>query len=143
MSNSREPIWKNFSGDAKPQSISPAMFDLDQVEALLIACARASQTISYSSALMALGYSFSRPKMRALCIVLGTIDQRAKARGEPELAVLVVRESDSLPGQGWWVGRNSYKGLWEGAQAISYIRRLQQKTFRYWRKSSAGKGAHQ
>jgi hypothetical protein len=143
MSNSRGQIWKNFSGDVEPQSVSPAMFDVDQVEALLIACARASQSISYSSVLMALGYRFSRPKMRALCIVLGTVDARAKARGEPELAVLVVRESDSLPGQGWWVGRTSYKGLWEGPQATSYIRRLQQKTFRYWRKSSATKAAHQ
>jgi hypothetical protein len=143
MSNSRGPIWKNFSGGAEPASITPAMFDVDQVEALLIAAARSGQSISYSSALMALGYRFSRPKMRALCIVLGTVDKRAKARGEPELAVLVVRESDGLPGQGWWVGRTHYKGLWEGADAMRYIHRLQQKTFRHWRKTSAAKAAHQ
>ena len=29
---------------------------------------------------------------------------RRRQRGEPELAVLVVRQSDGLPGQGWWVG---------------------------------------
>jgi hypothetical protein len=115
------------------------MFNVDEVEALLHACALAAQSISYSSALMALGFRFSRPKMRALCIVLATVDARAKARGEPELAVLVVRESDSLPGQGWWVGRTKYKGLWEGAEAQAYVRRLQQKTFRYWRKTSTAK----
>jgi hypothetical protein len=131
MSNSRAMIWKNSSGVAEP---SAAMFDIDQLEALLQACAKQRQDISYSACLMALGYRFSRPKMRALCVVLGTIDARAKARGEPELAVLVVRESDHLPGQGWWVGRTHYKGLWEGAEAMRYIRRIQNVTFRYWSK---------
>jgi hypothetical protein len=119
------------------------MFEVDQVEALLIASARSGQSISYSSALMALGYRFTRPKMRALCIVLNTVDERARARGEPELAVLVVRESDGLPGQGWWVGRTSYKGLWEGAEATRYIHRLQQTAIRYWCKTSTAKGADQ
>ncbi len=115
------------------------MFDVDVVEALMQGCARAAQSISYSSALMALGYRFSRPKMRALCIVLGTVDARAKLRGQPELAVLMVRESDALPGQGWWVGRTNYKGLWEGAAAQAYVRRLQQKTYRYWQGASNAK----
>lgn len=138
MSNSQGKIWKSSSGVVE-QSISPAIFNVDEVEALLHACARTAQSISYSSALMALGFRFSRPKMRALCFVLGTVDARAKARGQPELAVLVVRESDSLPGQGWWVGRTHYKGLWEGAEAQVYIHRLQQKAFRYWRKTSTAK----
>ncbi len=133
MSNSRALIWKSSSGVDEQRAVKPAMFDVDEVEALLQASARAAQDISYSAALMALGMRFSRPKMRALCIVLGEVDRRAKARGEPELAVLVVRESDRLPGQGWWVDRRNYKGLWEGAGAQKYIRRLQQKSFRYWR----------
>ena len=45
--------------------------------------------------------------MRQLCKVLGIFDEDAAARGEPELAVLVVRQSDGLPGQGWWVERRS------------------------------------
>jgi hypothetical protein len=139
MSNSRGPIWKNSSGVDDPPGTKAALFDVDQVEALLQACARTAQDISYSSALMALGYRFSRPKMRALCAVLGTVDQRAKCRGEPELAVLVVRESDHLPGQGWWVGRTHYKGLWEGPEARKYIQRLQQKSFRHWGKTSNAK----
>ena len=59
--------------------------------------------LSYAELLERLGYHFSRPKMRALCAVLGDVDREAEARGEPELAVLVVRQSDGIPGQGWWV----------------------------------------
>jgi len=89
-----------------------------------------------------LGYGFSRPKMRALCKTLGAVDEEAAARGEPELAVLVVRQSDGLPGQGWWVsggGRtHGYEGPWEGPKATRFIRQLQQKTFDYWAMAEAG-----
>ena len=77
--------------------------DPEEVRAHLIAAASAGTAISYSELLGQLGYAFSRPKMRALCAVLGSVDAEAEARGEPELAVLVVRASDGLPGQGWWV----------------------------------------
>jgi hypothetical protein len=54
----------------------------------------------------------------------------------PELAVLVVRQSDGIPGQGWWVAggavSHGYNGPWEGPKAASFIRKLQQKTFDYW-----------
>ena len=73
--------------------------------------------------------------MRALCKVLAVVDDEAAERGEPELAVLVVRQSDALPGQGWWVGgarKHGYTGLWEGAEAAKLIRRLQRQAFDYW-----------
>ncbi len=82
------------------------LFDVDHVEALLQASAGASVAMSYSEILLALGHRFTRPKMRALCKVLDVIDRRAAAASQPELAVLVVREGDRLPGQGWWVGRD-------------------------------------
>jgi hypothetical protein len=113
---------------------TPGLFDIEAVEALLIQCARQRRDISYSEALLVFGMRFSRPKMRALCVVLSHIDARAEARGEPELAVLVVRETDRIPGQGWWIGRSRYKGPREGAEAAAYIRRVQQKAWRYWRK---------
>lgn len=111
------------------------LYDIDDLEALMQGTARAGRSISYSAALDNLGYVFSRPKMRALCVALGEIDRRAKARGEPELAVLVVRASDKIPGQGWWVEKNdkAYKGPWEGKRAEEYIHRLQKKAFDYWR----------
>ena len=52
--------------------------------------------------------------------------------GEPALAVLVVRESDGLPGQGWWVGRSDWTGAWTGDAATAYVRAEQRKAFAYW-----------
>jgi hypothetical protein len=112
--------------------------DPAEVRAILIASARAGQAISYSEVLGLLGHHFSRPKMRQLCKMLGYVDDEAAERGEPELAVLVVRQSDGLPGQGWWVGgakKHAYKGLWEGPQAAKLIRKLHRQAFDYWRRS--------
>lgn len=107
------------------------------VEALLQASARAGEPMTYAQVLNAIGLSFSRPKMRALCKLLDDINTRARGRGEPELAVLVVRASDGLPGQGWWVGgrprRDGYVGAWEGPEAAAYIAKVQRETFDYWR----------
>ncbi len=108
------------------------MFQVEAVEQLLIQCARSGVDISYSEALLVLGCRFSRPKMRELCKVLGEVEKRARENGEPELAVLVVRGSDRLPGDGWWTNRKSYHGKWTGEQAEKYVRRLQKKAFQYW-----------
>jgi hypothetical protein len=108
----------------------------DEIRAHLIAAAAAGHALSYSELLEHLGYGFSRPKMRQLCKTLGAVDEEAAARGEPELAVLVVRQSDGLPGQGWWVAgggsAHGYKGPWEGPKAARFIKQLQQKAFDYW-----------
>lgn len=116
--------------------------DAEEVRAHLIAAAAAGHALSYSELLEHLGYGFSRPKMRALCKTLGVVDEDAAARGEPELAVLVVRQSDGLPGQGWWVaggGRtHGYEGPWDGPKAARFIRKLQQKTFDHWAMAEAG-----
>ena len=109
--------------------------DPREVRAILVASASAGQTIAYSEVLGLLGHEFSRPKMRALCKVLAYVDDEAEERGEPELAVLVVRQSDGLPGQGWWVGgakKHRYTGLWEGPKAAKLIRRLQKQAFEHW-----------
>jgi|SRR5690242_14921655 len=112
--------------------------DVALVRDLLIAAAKRGEWVSYSQALNELGMRFTRPKMRALCKTLGRIDDMAEAAGEPELAVLVVREGDGLPGQGWWVGRSAlgYDGSWSGPEAVALVRTLQKKAFRYWRARS-------
>ena len=107
--------------------------DADLLEQVLLQCARNGTDISYSEALLAMGIRFTRPKMRLLCKVLGEIEERAKQNGEPELAVLVVRGSDRLPGDGWWAGRRNYRGEWTGERATKYVKRLQRKAFQYWR----------
>jgi hypothetical protein len=73
--------------------------------------------------------------MRALCKVLAFVDDDAEARSEPELAVLVVRQSDRLPGQGWWTEgarKHGYTGLWEGPAAAKLVRKVQGQTFKFW-----------
>ena len=109
--------------------------DPAEVRAILVASARAGEAITYSEVLGLLGHDFSRPKMRALCKVLSFVDDAADERGEPELAVLVVRQSDGLPGQGWWVGgarKHGYTGQWEGPKAAKLIRALQRQAFEFW-----------
>jgi hypothetical protein len=109
--------------------------DPREVRAILIASARAGQPISYSELLELLGHHFSRPKMRALCKVLSFVDDEAEELGEPELAVLVVRQADGLPGQGWWIGgvkKHGYRGRWEGPKAAKLIRKLHRQAFDFW-----------
>ncbi len=112
------------------------------VRAHLIAAARAGHPLTYSELLALLGHGFSRPKMRALCKTLGAVDGDLAAPGEPELAVLVVRQSDGLPGQGWWVAGGAtphgYVGPWEGPEAAALIARLQRTVFDYWAMADLG-----
>lgn len=119
--------------------------DPEEVRAHLVAAARAGVALSYGELLERLGYHFSRPKMRALCAMLGEIDRAAASRGEPELAVLVVRASDRLPGQGWWVSGGArdhdYQGPWEGQEAAALIRAVQGETFAYWQSDNGTKAS--
>jgi hypothetical protein len=110
--------------------------DVAAIRRILIDTAKAGKAMSYAGILDALGHRFTRPKMRALCSTLDALDNQALEAGEPNLAVLVVRESDGLPGQGWWVGKvheMGYQGLWTGPDAEAFVRREQKRVFAYWR----------
>jgi hypothetical protein len=113
-----------------------ALADVARVRAILIESARAGEPISYSHLLAELGHRFTRPKMRAVCKTLDVIDEAASVAGEPELAVLVVRESDGLPGQGWWGGARrfvlDYDGPWTGPTAAKLVREQQELAFAWW-----------
>jgi hypothetical protein len=117
-----------------------ALAEPEEVRAHLIGAARAGSALSYGELLERLGYSFSRPKMRALCTILAAVDEDAARRGEPELAVLVVRQSDGLPGQGWWMGGGArargYQGPWEGPEARRFIEGVQAESFAFWKSRS-------
>lgn len=119
--------------DEDPVKPGALLFDVALVERLLQVSARNGKAVSYSELLLVLGYRFTRPKMRALCKVLDEIDRRGAAFGEPELAALVVREGDGLPGQGWWVGRRDYAGAWTGPEAQTFLHSIQHKTFTFWK----------
>ena len=117
-------------------SESSPIADVALVRSLLVEAARARKAISYSALLARLGLVFSRPKMRALCRTLDRIDQDGAERGEPGLAVLVVRESDGLPGQGWWAGWRAasmgWESDWTGPAARAFVEEEQATAFRYW-----------
>jgi hypothetical protein len=123
----------------------PALAEPEEVRAHLVAAARAGCALTYGELLEHLGYRFSRPKMRQLCAILGAVDEAGEARGEPELAVLVVRQSDGIPGQGWWVAggahSRNYTGPWEGPEAARFIARVQAETFAFWRSRSNKDGS--
>ena len=137
-SGSRQGLWRrdserlvlNESFDAS------ALARPDEVRAMLIAAAQTRSALTYAELLGMLGYAFSRPKMRSLCRVLDAVDADCAARGEPELAVLVVRQSDGLPGQGWWVNggarEHGHAGSWEGPEAAALIARVQASAFDHW-----------
>jgi hypothetical protein len=120
-----------------------ALAEPEEVRLHLVAAARAGTALSYGELLERLGFSFSRPKMRALCAILGAVDEAGAARGEPELAVLVVRQSDGLPGQGWWIGGTArargYQGPWEGPEARRFVDAVQAQTFAWWQSRSGTK----
>ena len=101
------------------------------VRAALVAAARGGRVLTYSEALAALGFRFSRPKMRRLCRTLGEVDAAGRARGEPELAVLVVRASDGMPGDGWWAGLEGARCGGPGAAEL--VRERQAAVFAHWR----------
>jgi hypothetical protein len=121
-----------------------ALAEPEEVRLHLVAAAKGGTALSYSELLERLGYGFSRPKMRALCAILGAVDDEGARRGEPELAVLVVRQSDGLPGQGWWAAGGArsrgYKGPWEGAEARRFIEAVQAESFAFWQSRSGTGG---
>lgn len=127
--------WLEEEGFVPEESGAGTVADVARVRALLLAAAQEGRAVSYSELLRDLGHRFTRPKMRAVCKTLDAIDQAATAAGEPALAVLVVRESDRLPGQGWWTGArdaHGYKGECEGPEAAGLVRELQGRAFDYW-----------
>lgn len=121
--------------NAGDEGAAGLLADPREVRAILVASAKAAQPITYSEVLGLLGHHFTRPKMRALCKVLGVVDEEAKARNEPELAALVVRASDGLPGQGWWIAgakAHAYCGKWEGPEAATLIGAIHRRAFDFW-----------
>mgnify|MGYP007030122867 CR=1 FL=1 len=111
------------------------LFDPDALEALLVLRAQAGRTASYGELFAWFGLPFRRFDVGQLCAALEEVDQRQAGLGRPRLAALVVRQSDGLPGQGWWLarGHDPWDGPFTGPAAAAFVRRHQQRAFDWWK----------
>jgi hypothetical protein len=118
------------------------MFELEQLEAMLVAAARAGETMTYAQVMRHYGLEFARWRVRHLCAALDAVDELQRGKGRPELAVLVVRGDDGLPGQGWWLSKHPAQAEWDGAftgpAAELYVQRIQRELFGWWREHDRG-----
>ena len=111
------------------------MVDVDRLETLLIEAARARRSLTYAEVLAHFGLKITPRRVFGLCRDLGSVCERNRARGEPELAVLVVRKSDRLPGEGFFHGiwrDGAYDGPATGPAAEAFIRRETGRVFAHW-----------
>lgn len=106
------------------------MVDLDRLERALIVAARDGCPMTYGQLLAFFGRRTGPNNVRALCRDLGQVGDRLRARGAPDLACLVVRKADGLPGEGWfdWArAREGYDGPSVGAAAQTFLRSRQDR----------------
>jgi hypothetical protein len=112
-----------------------SLVDVDRLEALLIEAAQARRSLTYAEVLAQFGMRITPRRVYALCRDLGAVCARNRARGEPELAVLVVRKSDRLPGEGFFHSLwrdGAYDGPATGPVAATFIRRETARVFAHW-----------
>lgn len=109
--------------------------DIDRLERVLLEAARSARTVTYSQVLRYFDKGVGRGTVALLCRDLGAVCARNRSRGEPELAVLVVRKADGLPGNGFMVAE-AEAGRWQGPligpEAESHMRRLQAEVFAHF-----------
>jgi len=120
------------SGDPTP---GQRFLDIDALEALLIEAARSGRTLTYAEVLAQFGKRVAPRRVFALCRDLGEVCARNRARGEPELAVLVVRKAGGLPGEGFFKSAwrdGDYDGPPTGPAARSFIRAQQDRVFAHF-----------
>lgn len=102
-----------------------------------MAAAAAGEPLTYGALLAFFERRVTPITVRALCRDLGKVCDRIEARGGPDLACLVVRKSDGLPGAGYFDGlRQSgrYAGPAEGEPARRFVAAEQARARAYARK---------
>jgi hypothetical protein len=95
--------------------------------------------MTYAEVLAQFGIKITPRRVYALSRDLGEVCARNRARGEPELAVLVVRKADRLPGEGFFHGYwrdGVYDGPSTGPAAQAFIRAETGRVFAFF----AGRG---
>jgi len=107
------------------------LLDADALERALIQAAREGRTVSYRQLLAMGGRRVGPNNVRALMRVLAEVCRRVEARGEPDLACLVVRESDGLPGEGYF-SAEAERGFVQRGGRRERVRAAQAAAFAFW-----------
>ena len=115
------------------------MLDADALERVLIRAAREGRTVSYRQLLAMAGRRVGPNNVRALMRVLAEVCRRSEARGEPDLACLVVRERDGLPGEGYFTAEAAESGPLDGSRRTR-VARAQAAAFAHWAERRQGDG---
>lgn len=89
------------------------MVDLDRLERVLIQAAVEGRPVTYGQLLAYFGWKVTQVTVGALCRDLGRIEARRHGEGWPDLACLVVRKSDGMPGEGYFASLRA-EGGYEG-----------------------------
>jgi hypothetical protein len=100
----------------------------------LIQAAREGRPVTYGQVLGFFGWKVTQVTVGALCRDLGRSDERRRAEGWPDLACLVVRKSDGLPGEGYFTSLRAeghYAGPSVGPAAAAFIRARQAAAHRW------------
>lgn len=87
------------------------MVDLDRLERVLLAAAREGRPVTYGQLLAYFDRRVTRITVGALCRDLARVERRRQ--GWPDLACLVVRRSDGLPGEGYFASLRA-EGAYDG-----------------------------
>ena len=110
------------------------MVDLDRLERVLVEAARDGRPVTYGRLLAYFERRVTRITVGALCRDLARVERRREGQGWPDLACLVVRRSDGLPGEGYFASlraEGAYDGPVEGPAAEAVIRERQARA-RTW-----------
>lgn len=100
------------------------MVDLDLLERVLIRVALEGRVVTYGELLAFFERRVTRITVAALCKDLGRVEDRRRPEGWPDLACLVVRKSDGLPGEGYFTAmrqEGAYAGPSVGEPAQAFV----------------------
>ncbi|WP_084506732.1 hypothetical protein [Geminicoccus roseus] len=107
---------------ARPERMA---LDPERLERILVAAAGEGRSVTYRQVLDMFGHRVGSGTVGHLCRVLGVVDRARAARGLPELACLVVRSTDGMPGAGYFAAEDP-----AGAEARALlVTRRQQAAF--------------
>lgn len=115
------------------------MVDLDRLELVLIRAARDGRPMTYGQLLAFFERRVTRITVAALCRDLARVEERRAGERWPDLACLVVRKSDGLPGEGYFSAlreEGHYAGPSVGPPAEAFVR-ARQAVARRWAKACA------